>query len=118
VFSPLAPRFILLLAVLIWVGTASASVLPKLGHVDILQPATPIAVHLAGENCVQSSYPDSPPVVSACDQCTACVGAGVSLLAKGYTPFIFQVPAFITFRDSTPFIHEHFSIPLLRPPLT
>lgn len=116
-FTPLAPRFILLLAVLIWVGTATASVLPKIGHIGGFQPSIPMAVHFVSEHCVQSPPFDPSPATPACDQYTACVGTGVSLSSEGYTPFIFQVPASITFRDSTPFIHDHFSVPLLRPPL-
>lgn len=115
---PLAPRFILMLVVLIWVGTASASVASKIGHASSTQPSVPMAVNLTSEHCVQRSHSEHAPIASACDQCAACVGAGVSLPSEGYTPFAFQVPVSIAFRDSTPFIHEHFSSPLLRPPLT
>ncbi len=118
VFIALTRRFILMLVVLIWVGTASASVTSKIGHVSNTQPNVPMAVNLASEHCVQRSHPEHFPAAAACEQCAACVGAGVSLPAEGFTPFVFQVPESIIFRDSTPFIHEHFSIPLLRPPLT
>ena len=116
-FMPLAPRFILMLVVLIWVGTASASVASKIGHASSMQPNVPMAVSLASEHCVQRSHAGHSPVASACEQCTACVGAGVSLPSEGYAPFAFQIPVALVFRDGTPFIHEHFSIPLLRPPL-